>query len=85
MGRKCFSMLTIPTFRGVFLKYAICLAQLKWSSMSIPKNVVKFTCFISFPLMFILTLSVLYFLPFGKNIRKFLFFYRKFVGMEPSC
>ena len=37
--------------------------------------------------MFILTFSVLYFLPFGNNIMKFDFFYiqRKFVGMEPSC
>ena len=38
------------------------------------KNLVKFTCFFPFPLMFILTLSVLYFFPFGKNIVKFDFF-----------
>ena len=33
-----------------------------------------FTRFISFPLIFILTFSVLHFLPFGKNIMKFDFF-----------
>ena len=42
------------------------------------KKLVKFTCFISFPLMFIWTLSVLYFLPFGENIMKwFLLLFRK--------
>ena len=38
------------------------------------KKIVKFTCFILFPFMFILRLSALYLLPFGKNIMKFDFF-----------
>ena len=41
--------------------------------MVIPKNVVHFTCLILLPLMFISALLILYFLPFGVKIMKFVF------------
>ena len=43
------------------------------SSIVIPKNVVHFTCLILLPLMFISASLILYFLPFGVKIMKFVF------------
>ena len=83
-----FSLLKIPTFRAIFLiRNQYVEPNSSAHLCRFLKKCVKFSCFISFPLMFILTLSVLHFLPFGKNIMKFLFYFilRKFVGVEPSC
>ena len=76
MGRQCLSLLRIPTFRAIFLIKTQYVEPNSGAHQCRFLNcLVKFTCFISFPLMFNLTLSVLYFLPFGKNIMKFDFFY----------
>ena len=78
IGRKCFSLLKIPTFRATVL---ITNQYVEPNSSAhlcrFLKKIVKFNCFISFPLIFILTLSELYVLPFGKNIMKLDFLYLK--------
>ena len=62
MGRKCFNLLSIPTFRATcFDRLSICAVQFKWSSINIPRNMVNLTCFILFPSTCIKAPLILYF------------------------
>ena len=74
IGRKCFNLLSIPTFRATcFDRLSICVVQLKCSSINIPRNLVNLTCFILFPSTCIKALFIFYCFPFGVNIITFYF------------
>ena len=72
IGRKCFNLLSIPTFRATcFDRLSVCVVQLKCSSINIPRNLVNLSSFILFPSTCIKALLKLYFFSFGVNIITF--------------